>query len=99
MDRLSPLDALFVDAEDEDPRTSMAIGSIAVFEGPLPPMRSFWLSCPGGCRWCRATGRNCARCRSGLDGRSGSTTRISILVTTSGGWPCRRQEETGSSPS
>jgi diacylglycerol O-acyltransferase / wax synthase len=36
MDRLNPLDALFVDAEDEDPHTSMAIASIAVFEGPCP---------------------------------------------------------------
>ncbi|HEY7012796.1 MAG TPA: wax ester/triacylglycerol synthase family O-acyltransferase [Streptosporangiaceae bacterium] len=36
MDRLSPLDALFVDAEDKDPHTSMAIASIAVFEGPCP---------------------------------------------------------------
>jgi WS/DGAT/MGAT family acyltransferase len=36
MDRLNPLDAMFVDAEDEDPNTSMAIASIAVFEGPPP---------------------------------------------------------------
>ncbi len=36
MDRLNPLDALFVDAEDEDVRTSMAVASIAVFEGPCP---------------------------------------------------------------
>jgi WS/DGAT/MGAT family acyltransferase len=36
MDRLEPLDALFVDAEDEDKNTSMAIASIAVFEGPVP---------------------------------------------------------------
>ncbi|HEU5159690.1 MAG TPA: wax ester/triacylglycerol synthase family O-acyltransferase [Streptosporangiaceae bacterium] len=36
MDRLNPLDALFVDAEDEDRHTSMAIASIAVFEGPPP---------------------------------------------------------------
>ena len=36
MDRLNPLDALFIDAEDEDPHTSMAIASIAVFEGPCP---------------------------------------------------------------
>ncbi|HEV3029751.1 MAG TPA: hypothetical protein VG457_19385 [Planctomycetota bacterium] len=41
MDRLSPLDALFVDAEDEDPRTSMAIASIAVFEGPPPTHEEF----------------------------------------------------------
>jgi WS/DGAT/MGAT family acyltransferase len=36
MDRLNPLDALFVDAEDEDRHTSMGIASIAVFEGPSP---------------------------------------------------------------
>jgi WS/DGAT/MGAT family acyltransferase len=36
MDRLNPLDAVFIDAEDEDPHTSMAIASIAVFEGPCP---------------------------------------------------------------
>ena len=36
MERLNPLDALFVDAEDEDPHTSMAIASIAIFEGPCP---------------------------------------------------------------
>lgn len=36
MDRLNPLDALFVDAEDQDRHTSMAIASIAVFEGPSP---------------------------------------------------------------
>jgi diacylglycerol O-acyltransferase / wax synthase len=36
MDRLEPLDALFVEAEDEDENTSMAIASIAVLEGPAP---------------------------------------------------------------
>lgn len=36
MDRLKPLDAMFVEAEDEDQNTSMAIASIAVFEGPVP---------------------------------------------------------------
>ena len=36
MDRLQPLDAMFVDAEDEDENTSMAIASIAVFQGPAP---------------------------------------------------------------
>jgi diacylglycerol O-acyltransferase len=41
MDRLSPLDALFVDAEDQDPHTSMAIASIAVFEGPSPTHEEF----------------------------------------------------------
>jgi len=36
MDRLKPLDAMFVEAEDEDENTSMAIASIAIFEGPVP---------------------------------------------------------------
>ena len=36
MDRLNPLDAAFIDAEDADPHTSMAIASVAVFEGPVP---------------------------------------------------------------
>ena len=36
MDRLNPLDAQFIDAEDEDRHTSMAIASVAVFEGPSP---------------------------------------------------------------
>ncbi len=36
MDSLEPLDAMFVEAEDEDKNTSMAIASIAVFEGPAP---------------------------------------------------------------
>jgi len=41
MDRLNPLDARFVDAEDEDPSSSMAIASIAVFEGPPPSHEEF----------------------------------------------------------
>jgi WS/DGAT/MGAT family acyltransferase len=41
MDRLNPLDAVFVDAEDADPHTSMAIASIAVFEGPAPSHQEF----------------------------------------------------------
>ena len=41
MDKLSPLDALFVEAEDEDQHTSMAIASIAVFEGPPPSHDEF----------------------------------------------------------
>jgi WS/DGAT/MGAT family acyltransferase len=36
VDRLSPLDARFVDVEDQDRHTSMAIASIATFEGPAP---------------------------------------------------------------
>ena len=47
MDRLNPLDALFVDAEDEDPHTSMAIASIAVFEGPAPSQEEFLAALSG----------------------------------------------------
>jgi diacylglycerol O-acyltransferase / wax synthase len=47
MDRLSPLDALFVDAEDQDPHTSMAIASIAVFEGPAPSYEEFLAALAG----------------------------------------------------
>ncbi|MGW4587316.1 wax ester/triacylglycerol synthase family O-acyltransferase [Amycolatopsis thermoflava] len=37
MDRLNPLDGLFLAIEDEDPSASLAIASIAVLEGPAPP--------------------------------------------------------------
>jgi WS/DGAT/MGAT family acyltransferase len=47
MDRLSPLDTLFVDAEDQDPHTSMAIASIAVFEGPAPSHEEFLAALAG----------------------------------------------------
>lgn len=35
-DRMSPLDAGFLDLEDEDPHASLAIASVAVLEGPVP---------------------------------------------------------------
>ena len=38
MDRMSPLDAAFLQAEDEEPEISMAIASIAVFRGPAPTL-------------------------------------------------------------
>ncbi|HTS97097.1 MAG TPA: wax ester/triacylglycerol synthase family O-acyltransferase [Streptosporangiaceae bacterium] len=41
MERLNPLDAQFVDAEDEDKHASFAIASIAVFEGPAPSYEEF----------------------------------------------------------
>ncbi|USX54516.1 wax ester/triacylglycerol synthase family O-acyltransferase [Lentzea sp. HUAS12] len=36
MDRLSPLDAAFLEVEDADPHASLAIASVAVVEGPAP---------------------------------------------------------------
>jgi WS/DGAT/MGAT family acyltransferase len=41
MDRMSPLDAAFLQAEDEEPGVSLAIASIAVFEGPPPGTEEF----------------------------------------------------------
>jgi len=47
MDRMSPLDAAFLDAEDEDRHASMAIASIAVFEGPPPSYDEFLAAIAG----------------------------------------------------
>ncbi|WP_254790751.1 WS/DGAT/MGAT family O-acyltransferase [Blastococcus tunisiensis] len=38
---MSPLDAAFLQAEDEEPGASLAIASIAVFEGPAPTTAEF----------------------------------------------------------
>ena len=41
MQRLNPMDAQFVDAEDQDRHASFAISSTAVFEGPAPSYGEF----------------------------------------------------------
>jgi len=41
MDRMGPLDAAFLQLEDAQPGTSLAISSIAVFEGPAPDADEF----------------------------------------------------------
>ncbi len=41
MERLTPLAASFLEAEDVDPKASLAIGSLAVFEGPPPDFDEF----------------------------------------------------------
>jgi diacylglycerol O-acyltransferase len=41
MNRLSPLDTAFLDAEDADPHVNMAIASVAVMEGPPPSHAEF----------------------------------------------------------
>lgn len=41
MDRLTPLADAFLEAEDEDSRASLAIGSLAVFAGPAPSFEDF----------------------------------------------------------
>jgi WS/DGAT/MGAT family acyltransferase len=41
MRRLNPIDAQFVDAEDQDRQASFAIATIAIFEGPAPTYERF----------------------------------------------------------
>jgi diacylglycerol O-acyltransferase len=41
MEYLSPLDAAFLDAEDEDRHASLAIASVAIVEGPPPSQEEF----------------------------------------------------------
>jgi WS/DGAT/MGAT family acyltransferase len=47
MERLKPMDAQFVDAEDEDRQASFAIASIAIFEGPAPSYDEFYTAIKG----------------------------------------------------
>ena len=47
MERMSPLDAGFIDLEDEDRHASLAIASVAVLEGPAPSYEEF-LTAVGG---------------------------------------------------
>lgn len=47
MDRMTALDAAFLEAEDEEPGVSLAIASIAVFEGPAPSRAEFRASLAG----------------------------------------------------
>ena len=41
MERLTPLAAAFLEAEDVDPAASLAIGSFAIFDGPAPAFDDF----------------------------------------------------------
>jgi WS/DGAT/MGAT family acyltransferase len=47
MEVLNPLDAAFVDAEDQDKQASFAIASVAVFEGPAPGYEEFLAAVAG----------------------------------------------------
>jgi WS/DGAT/MGAT family acyltransferase len=47
MERMSPLDAGFLELEDEDRHASLAIASVAVFEGPAPSYEEFLTSLAG----------------------------------------------------
>src|SRR5688572_25186948 len=47
VDRLTPLAASFLEAEDVDATASLAIGSLAIFEGPTPDFDEFVASIAG----------------------------------------------------
>lgn len=47
MDRLTPLAASFLEAEDVDEAASLAIGSFAIFDGPAPEFEDFLSSIEG----------------------------------------------------
>ena len=47
MKQLNPLDAQFIGAEDAEAQTSMAIASIAIFEGPAPAYDEFLTAIAG----------------------------------------------------
>lgn len=97
MDRLNPLDALFVDAEDGDRHTSMAIASIAVFEGPAPSHEEFLAFLAGRLP---AVPRYRQKLRT-VPLRLGRPVWVDDpdfdLATTSGAPPCRRPEGISSS--
>jgi len=94
MDRLNPLDAVFVDAEDADPRVSMAIASIAVFEGPVPSHEEFLAHIAG--RLARVP-RYRQKLRT-VPFRLGRPVWTSISASTCAAPRCRRPAETGSWP-
>lgn len=41
MERLTALDASFLEAEDSDPHVSLAVGSVSIIEGPVPSYDEF----------------------------------------------------------
>lgn len=47
MERLSALDATFLEVEDSDPHVSMAIGGVSIMEGPAPTFDEFVASFAG----------------------------------------------------
>jgi len=47
MERLKPMDAQFIDAENEDRNASFAIASIAIFEAPAPSYDEFYAAIKG----------------------------------------------------
>jgi len=88
MDRMTPLDAAFVQAEDEQPGVSFAICSVAVFEGPAPSTVEFAELLQGRLplipRYRQKSGRS--RSTSGL--RYGWTMSTSTSATTCAGPRC-----------
>ena len=94
MDRLSPLDAVFVNAEDGI--THMHIGSCAVFAGPPPPFDDVVALIASKLPLLPRYRQRCGSCRAVWPTRCGSTTRTSTSGTTS---VTRRYPPRGARPS
>src|SRR6266702_2389627 len=99
MDRLNPLDAVFVDAEDADPHTSMAIASIAVFEGPAPAQEEVLAHLTGRLPLVPRYRQKLRTVPFRLGRPVWVDDQTSTCATTSGAPPCPRQAATASSPS
>ena len=88
MERMSPLDALFLHVEDGV--SHMHIASCAIMEGPPPAYDDFVELVRSKLPQIPATASASASFRVGWVGRCGPTIRTSASTTTSATPPCRR---------
>ncbi len=88
MERMSPLDAGFLDLEAGDRHASLAIASVAVFEGPAPTYDEFLAAIAGRLPLVPRYRQKARRLPLDLGRPVGWTTRASTSATTSGRPPC-----------
>lgn len=89
MNHLTTLDAGFLKAEDVDRHVSLAIGALAVIEGPAPDQEAFLSSLAQRLRPCTRFGSGYACARSTSVHPNGWTIPTSILAVMCGASPCR----------
>ncbi|EUA73281.1 putative diacylglycerol O-acyltransferase tgs1 domain protein [Mycobacterium xenopi 4042] len=81
MNQLTTLDASFLHAEDADPRANLAIGGLAVIDGPIPDHDLLMSTLARRIGRCPALPSGYAYARSTWAHRNGSKTRDSISPT------------------
>lgn len=89
MDQLTTLDAGFLKAEDADRHVSLAIGGLAVIEGPIPARDALMATLAERIRLCPRFDSAYARVPSTSVHPYGWTTRTLISVVTCGTSPYR----------